>query len=70
MSKKINIAVVSFTGNSGLTDVYKRQLLLPVAIFRVLRELLKLLIQRDYQLAGTTYHAFVDALLMRSGPRR
>lgn len=58
--------------NRNLIRFYmlRKPLLLPVAIFRVLRELLKLLIQRDYQLAGTTYHAFVDALLMRSGPRR
>lgn len=44
--------------------------LLPVALVRVLRELSRLLLLREFALTSTTLQALVDGLLMRTGAKK
>lgn len=57
--------------NRNLIRFYalRRPWLLPIALLRIWREIFNLLIKKDLQLALITFKAFIDGILMRSGPK-
>ncbi|MDF1690464.1 MAG: glycosyltransferase family 2 protein [Cycloclasticus sp.] len=68
-SKRSSLSQYYLNRNLIRFYILRKPWLLPVAGFRVLREIFKLFLKKEFSLMNVTVHALVDGLLMRSGPR-
>jgi hypothetical protein len=76
-----SIGTASRTKRSTLSQYYlnrnlirfymlRKPWLLPVALLRVLREIISLVLQKDHASAHTTFSALIDGISMRAGPKK